>query len=554
MFEARLRRRGVDGFRPLADHRFAQAGHFCFQMLVQAQLVVDDHRFEVVDAAFQIIEPGGGTGQLIGGADVEHHEAVEILNQRVAIEIRRQQVRMARLHPAVTADVQVPAFLGGDNAHVFTLRFGTFTGTARDAELHFVRGTDAFVAVFQLHAEAHAVADAVAAPGAAHAGFCHAQRLGVRVAGFEACFNQLAPDFRQVVLLRAKQADALGTGDFGVQVEFARDAAHGHQPFRRDFAPGRTRNHGVSAVFLNVREEIVVGVLQRRMLGLEHVLVPAGGQQRADGRFTYFTAVALAVLRQQLVEGLDAFHADQVVQLLTRVSKVLAQVVVDFDALFRQLGVQHLGHQRNTAAAAGTGFGFRLQRRHGVAAFIDGGDEHAFGDVEAGANLGAVRQFIHADGRFAAGGVRREDQRVRVFRQLDGVQHQLEQVAEVAGVPHQHRAEQGFIVLADDKAFIDLFAFVEINVAAGVRGAAMRIANAAHVHAQQLQLGAHVCAGEGVFAAEDMVHGDLRHFIARRHQTVHAVVPAGAFADGVDIRVGGLAGVVNHDPAALRHG
>ena len=31
-------------------------------------------------------------------------------------------------------------------------------------------------------------------------------------------------------------------------------------------------------------------------------------------------------------------------------------------------------------------------RRHGVAAFVDGGDQHAFGDVEAGANLRAVRQ------------------------------------------------------------------------------------------------------------------------------------------------------------------
>ncbi len=257
---------------------------------------------------------------------------------------------------------------------------------------------------------------------------------------------------------------------------------------------------------------------------------------------------------QQFVEGLNAFHADQVIQLLARVSEVLAQVVVHFDALFRQLGVQHLSNQRNAAATASPGFGFRLQRRNGVTAFVDGGDQHAFGHVEAGANLCAVRQFIHADGRFTAGGVRWQDQRVRVFRQLDGVQHQLEQVTKVAGIAHQHRPEQGFVVLADDKTFVDFFAFVQINIAAGVRGAAMRIANTAHVHAQQLQLGAHVCAGEGVFAAEDMVNGDLRHFVPWCNQTVYAVVPAGAFADGVDIRIGGLAGVVNHDPAALRHG
>lgn len=74
---------------------------------------------------------------------------------------------MAWLHPAVTAHVQVPAFLGGDDPDVFALSLGTFAGAAGDAELHFVRGADAFVAVFQFHAEADAVANAVAAPGAA---------------------------------------------------------------------------------------------------------------------------------------------------------------------------------------------------------------------------------------------------------------------------------------------------------------------------------------------------------------------------------------------------
>ncbi|MNQ97612.1 hypothetical protein D3C85_1132680 [compost metagenome] len=145
---------------------------------------------------------------------------------------------MAWFHPAVTADVQVPAFFGGDDTHVFTLRFRTFTGTAGDAELHFVRSTDTFVAVFQLHAEAHAVAHAVTAPGAAHAGFRHTQRFGIRVTGFEARFDQLTPDFRQIIFLRTKQADTLGAGNFGVQIKFARHAAHGHQPFRGDFATG----------------------------------------------------------------------------------------------------------------------------------------------------------------------------------------------------------------------------------------------------------------------------------------------------------------------------
>ncbi len=304
-----------------------------------------------------------------------------------------------------------------------------------------MRGTDAFVAVFQLDAEADAVAHAVAAPGAAHAGFRHTQRFGIGMTGFEARFNQLTPDFRQVVFLRTEQADTLGAGDFGVEVKFAGDAAHRHQTFRRDFTTGRAWDHRVGPVFLDVSQEVVVGVLQRSVLRLEHVLIPAGGQQRTDGRFTDFTPVALAMFLQQFVEGFDAFHADQVVQLLARVSEVLAQVVVHFDTLFRQFGVEHLGDQRDTAAAAGTGFGFGFQRRHGMAALVDGGDQHAFGDIEAGANLRAVRQFIDTNRRLTAGRMGWQDQCVRILRQLDGVQHQLQQVAEVAGITHQHRPE-----------------------------------------------------------------------------------------------------------------
>ncbi len=65
----------------------------------------------------------------------------------------------------------------------------------------------------------------------------------------------------------------------------------------------------------------------------------------------------------------------------------------------------------------------------------------------------------------------------------------------------------------------------------------MCITNTAHVHAQQFQLGAHVCASEGVIITEDVVSGDLRHFVARGNQTVDVIIPAGALTDGIDIRI-----------------
>ncbi len=124
-----------------------------------------------------------------------------------------------------------------------------------------MRGTNAFVAVFQLHAETDAVAHAVAAPGAADAGFRHPQRFGIRVTGFEARFNQLTPDFRQIVFLRAKQTDTLRTGDFGIEVKLAGDTTHGHQTFRGDFTASGARDHRVSTVFLDIRQEVVVSIL-----------------------------------------------------------------------------------------------------------------------------------------------------------------------------------------------------------------------------------------------------------------------------------------------------
>ena len=116
--------------------------------------------------------------------------------------------------------------------------------------------------------------------------------------GFKAGGEQLAPDGRQVVFLRAEHADALRAGHFGVKVVLFGDLSDGQQAVRGDFAAGGARYHRVSAVFLDIAEEVVVGILQRRVLRFEDVFVPARGQQRADGRFADFAAVAFPVFGQ----------------------------------------------------------------------------------------------------------------------------------------------------------------------------------------------------------------------------------------------------------------
>jgi len=110
---------------------------------------VYNHLAQIVDAPFKIIHPGAGALQAIGGTDIEHQEAIHEFNQRGVIQIAGEQIRMTRLHTAVSADIQVPALIGGDHTNVFPLRFGTLAGTAGDRHFDFVRGAQSLVAVLQ---------------------------------------------------------------------------------------------------------------------------------------------------------------------------------------------------------------------------------------------------------------------------------------------------------------------------------------------------------------------------------------------------------------------
>src|SRR5574343_998871 len=86
---------------------------------------------------------------------------------------------------------------------------------------------------------------------------------------------------------------------------------------------------------------------------------------------------------------------------------------------------------------------------------------------------------------------------------------------------------------------------------AAVRRLAMRIADAGHVHPHQLELGAHVGAGErGLRIASNVPRGHTGHVIARRHQAEGLFVPRSALADGVDVVITGAAVVVDDHASA----
>ncbi len=80
----------------------------------------------------------------------------------------------------------------------------------------------------------------------------------------------------------------------------------------------------------------------------------------------------------------------------------------------------------------------------------------------------------------------------------------------------------------------------------------MAVTDGSHVHAEELELGAHVGAFEAaVTGVGDHVGGDARHGITGGDETVYEVVVGGALADGEDGGIGGSAFGVDDDSSAL---
>src|SRR5471032_2396265 len=481
-----LARLGIfNGRFPLADVGVDHVLHLRFQFGGDVQLVGDDHLLQVFQTAFEVVAPDAGALQAVRGAGVEHQEAVDVAHQRLLVEVRRQQLGVARLHAAVAADVEVPALFGGNDADVLALRLGAFAGAAGDAELDLVRRAQTLVAVFQFDREAETIGDAEAAPRRTDAGLHRAQRFAVGVAGFETGSDQFFPYQRQLLDARAKQINALAAGDLGVQAVLLGDHADGDQAIGRDFAAGHARHHRVGAVLLYIAEEVVVGVLQAGVSSFQHEVVPARGQDAGGDRLADFAAEALPMLRQQRAEAFDFADADQVVQLLARIGEVLADVVVDGHAELFHFRLHDLRDQRHAAAAPGASLGAAFQRADGGGAAGHGLAQRAFRDVVARADLRAGRQRVDAE-RGPRLAVRlRQDQELRRFGQLDPVQHHLQQRTVFAGVADHHAAEQIFAAVGDDDFFVDLFALVGELVAAAARDLAVRVADAGDVDAHQ---------------------------------------------------------------------
>src|SRR5207248_7673187 len=79
--------------------------HRRVQLFAEAQFVVDDDPSQVLDAAVQPFDPGGGALQAVSGADVVHEEPVDGADQHVGRYVGEEQVGVPRAEAAVAADV-----------------------------------------------------------------------------------------------------------------------------------------------------------------------------------------------------------------------------------------------------------------------------------------------------------------------------------------------------------------------------------------------------------------------------------------------------------------
>ena len=64
---------------PLVVVRVDDMLHLSLELVIEFELVVDHHVLEVLNAAFEFVEPRRGALEPIGGGDVVDEESVEVL-------------------------------------------------------------------------------------------------------------------------------------------------------------------------------------------------------------------------------------------------------------------------------------------------------------------------------------------------------------------------------------------------------------------------------------------------------------------------------------------
>src|SRR5690606_23484192 len=322
-----------------------------------------------------------------------------------------------------------------------------------------------------------------------------------------------------------------------------------------DLARGDARHDGIGAVALDVGEIAVVRVLEAGVLLLEDVVVPRGREDRRDGRLADLTTLPAAMLADQVLEGANAPDAHEVIELLARVREVLAEVIVDGDPRAGELRLEQVGDQRGARAAAGPGLRALLDGRELREALLpDGFADRALGDVVSRANERRIAEGVDAGAGGGSRFHRRQEQGLGVLSDVDAVLDVALERAVRRSVPDEDAAEQAPLIGAQDELLVDASDPVEEADDARSRRARERVAEAADIDAEELQLGAEVeLAALGVLAGE-RPRDHLGHAIPRRDQAVRSAAQRRALANREDGSVARSTAGIDDDAAPLADG
>ncbi|KAI3479918.1 hypothetical protein L1887_57905 [Cichorium endivia] len=334
--------------------------HLALEILADAQLVIDNHLLESFESSGELFDPARCALELVGRADVEEDKAIQNLDRLAPRDVLGDELGVARLSAAVAAHVDVPALGGGDQAEVLALSLGTFAHTARDTAFELVRGAQTLVARLELVCEADRITDTVSAPCAAHARLYRAQRF----------------------------ASPYSSATSPITLS----------PAGGDLTGRQAGNDRVGTVALYVGEIAVVGILRLSLLRVHDPVVVERRQDRANCRTAYLAAKAVGLLSNSLhgrSKVLELLELDDLVELLSSVGKVRAQMVGDLDTCFFQCLVEDALAERETSSAASAALGGGLHfADRADSAVLDTADEIALGHIVTAADLCFVGKII----------------------------------------------------------------------------------------------------------------------------------------------------------------
>ena len=505
---------------------------------------VHAHAADVVASALQV--PAFLAVQLQEGAAVLQH-----FLRRFQLD---KKLRHFGFDAAIAGDVNFPATVHADDAHVFDAGFGAIARAATDGQFDFVRGIHAPQGAFQVLAHLGAVLGAKAAPLGAHTGFDRAQGFGIGMATGHA---DVFPDIDQVFFFHAQQVDALATGDFDRgDLVFIHGIGNAAQFIGGGFAAPHARDHAVGAILLNVGMAALIDVTALRVVlgffgpGADQVIV----QGRAAGGATVggspFHGLHHLGERQQLAQ------ADGFAHILVAVVGAAADGFFLGRGRVVATGSEHqdLFDQAGARPTRGAGLGVLANFIECEQALVlDGFANAAFGDAVAAADFGIVG---HA-GRLAVALVAHiADVGLAKHQLVANVGHaaplaqQFEVPTAIDGVAVQTSAHQ--LVIANHQFFVNAFVRVaQHNFFGFTIVAAHEVARTEQVDAGDLELGGGQRAAVAANAKlRQMVGQDFALLEQGRDQAIGDATVRGAFAHRIDARVGDrLHRVADHDAA-----